>query len=219
MKTPTLRTALYAATITAALLMAGCSSKPAVMSRVNGSYMQKQPVRVAIMPSFNKTQEAGAAIELDKAWEAALKTHGYEVVSADTVVNLAASQGINLNDFERMKLTGYAAIGKDLGVDYILESTILKWGGKYRIVSSKTEVQFSAQIFETKTGAVIWNNTQDLIDTNSNSGGGNPIGMLIGMAVHAAVNSAVNASNALAIRGTSFSSAIMPKAGFVPGTK
>lgn len=218
MKTFTLKTALCASLIAAGLTLAGCASKPVATSRINGSYMQKNPVRVAIMPSFNKTNEAAAALHLDKAWEDALKARGFEVVNADTVVNLAASQGINLADFGEMKLVEYAGIGRDLEVDYILTNTVTEWSAKYRVVQSKTQVNFSSKLFEAKTGAVIWNDRKDIVDQSSSSGG-NPIASLVGILAHAVVSSASNAEASLAKRGVTLASTTLPKAGYAPDKK
>ena len=65
------------------LLLAGCHSAPRFPAYY---YLQRSPVRVAVVPSGNTTDHPEGSIIFDKACEEALRKKGFEVVSADQVV-------------------------------------------------------------------------------------------------------------------------------------
>jgi ABC-type phosphate/phosphonate transport system substrate-binding protein len=59
------------------------------------NYLQR-PLRVAIVPGVNRTDQPEATMVFDKAWEEALSRRNYQVVSADRVVSYGGASGQSL---------------------------------------------------------------------------------------------------------------------------
>jgi hypothetical protein len=193
------------------LALAGCASQP---PRMSARFMQRNPVRVAIIPSANKTEEAAAPIMLDKIWEETLTKWGFAIVNADRVVTYAASTGVTLTDINSVPL---AVLGRDLSVDYVMFNTITTWKTHYNVLRSSTVVTCVSSIYETKTGALVWTSTWWA--DNSSGSSNNALADIAVALVHAAVSSMSNAEAKVAAKGANnvtFSS--MPYPGFAPVT-
>ncbi len=117
------------------------------------NYLERSPVRVAVVPGVNRTEEPGAPIVLDKTWEKALQDAGYEVVSSDRVITYAASRGILLSD---LPARSPADLGKDLKVDLLFTTEIRKWEISTKGSRAVATVEVVGRLVETTTGALVW---------------------------------------------------------------
>ena len=117
------------------------------------NYLERSPVRVAVVPGVNRTEEPGAPIVLDKTWEKVLQAAGYEVVSADRVVTYAASRGILLSDLPERSP---AEMGKDLKVDLLFTTDIFKWEISTKGRRAVATVEVVGRLVEATTGALVW---------------------------------------------------------------
>lgn len=191
----------------AVLVAAGCATE----KRHSGRFLQREHVRVAIIPAANQSREVGAPIILDKCWEESLTRWGYEVKNADSVVTYVSSTGVQIADLKTMPTE---KLGADLGADYLLFNEIMDWGYSYHVLNSRTVVACRSELVEATTGAVVWK--FDWIYVDSSGSGGDPIASLIGAAVHSLMSSMTDAAAKAAANGVSFTTQTLPYPGFAP---
>jgi len=191
------------------VLFSGCATHQAGIPA--HQYLQR-PLRVAIVPGLNKTDQPEANVVLDKAWEAALTNCGYQVVTADRVVTYAAASGISL---EQVRHSAPAKLGQDLKVDAILQTEILRWNNRYIVISADTTVAGVGRLVEASTGAIIWEHHW-VYQQKSGNGGGGVFGILIDAAVTATINAATDAPTRLAKQAVIWSAGTVPCPGIAP---
>ena len=195
--------------VTALLFAFGCATPE---KKTAGRFLQRENIRIAIVPASNSTQEVSAPIVLDKIWEEHLVENKFIVTNADAVVTYASASGVQLTDLPSMST---AALGKDLNVDYIMFNEIVDWGNSYKVIASRTTVACRSRLVEASTGATIWANDWLKIDDSSDGGGG-LIGAVVGAAVHSIVGSMADAASKAAEQGVDFSATTMPYQGIAP---
>ena len=188
------------------LLLAGCTST----SRFPSSYyLQRKPVRVAVMPSGNTTEQPEASIVFDKACEEALRQKGFEVISADQLVTYASARGLTLHELAGRKAS---EIGRDLRADMIFSTEITCWKTTYVLVQGKSEVAGTSQMVEVSTDALVWRLHWKLVDQS----GGGGLGALVSAAVTAIANSAFDECSRLGQQAAEYSVGTLPRPGFAP---
>ena len=209
MKTRTLSRCAAGGLLPAAVLLApGCAT-----SRLPPHcYLQREPIRVAVLPSINRTDHPEAPVVFNKACEEALRRHGFEVVSADQVVTYASARGIPL-----MELAGCKAseIGTDLKADMILYSDLDTWRTKYVVLKSATVVAGSSRLVEASTDGLVWSFAWRFQQESGNGGGG-LLGAAIDATATAIAHSAFDTCSRLGERAASETVGTLPRPGFAP---
>lgn len=175
-------------------------------------YLRRTPIRVAVVPSLNKTDHPEAPVIFNKACEEALRQRGFQVVSADQVVTYAAARGLLLRELPGRKPS---EIGTDLKADFLLYSNIDTWAQKYVVVKNATVVSGSSCIYEAATDALVWRQAWCL-QRESGDGGGGLTGLIANAAFSAILDSATDACAALGTQAAHTSINTMPKPGFPP---
>ena len=192
----------------AAIFLTGCATpKPPP----GHQYLQRTPVRVAIIPGLNKSDQPEAVVVLDKAWQVGLTRVGYEVVSADQVVTYASSVGTSLQTVRNQPV---AKLGQDLHVDVVLQTEIHRWATSYKVIVSDSTVAGISRLVECSTGATIWE--RHWVIQQSSGTSGDPLAMLISAAVTALIDSATDAPTRLASQAVDMSAVTLPLPGFAP---
>lgn len=188
------------------LLLAGCASVP----EPGYNFLERSPVRVAILPSVNKTDQPGAQIVVDKAWEQALKKAGFEVVSADRVMTYVGARGMMLTELANRKAP---ELGKDLKVDLLLKTEIRKWEMSAKGGNASTTIEAMQRLVEAPTDAVVWEHHWFFQEVDSNQSW---IGMMVDMMVNAATD---NASKLGTVGVLEISAKKLPRPGHGPVAK
>jgi hypothetical protein len=119
---------------------------------------------------------------------------------------------------EQVRKTAPAELGKDLKVDAILQTEILRWNNRYMVVSADTTVAGVGRLVEASTGAIIWEHHW-IYQQKSGNGGGGVLGILIDAAVTATVNAATDAPTRLAKQAVTMSASTVPRPGNAPEIK
>jgi hypothetical protein len=195
----------------AVLFLAGCVQPP---QRPAWRYLQRLNPTVAILPSGNQTAQVGAPIILDKEWEVHLRSAGFTVVNADSVVTYLSSRGIPV---ARLGTIQSPQLGADLHADYLMENEILVWGTKYRVLVGGAIVSCRSKLIEAKTGATIWASDWTM-QQQSDSGGNGLAGALVNAVVDSVIDSMFDESTQLAKQGVTVQSMFQPYPGFAPAT-
>lgn len=176
-------------------------------------YFQREPIRVVVMPSGNKTDHPDAPVIFNKACEEALTAKGFKVISADRVVAYASSEGILLNHIAELKAS---EIGKALKADMVLYSAIDVWESKYVVMNTSVRVAGMSRMVEASTDALVWHYQWDLRKDSSDGNNNGIIGLLVNAAVSAVVNSAMDASAKLGEQAGSQTVRSLPYPGIAP---
>lgn len=176
------------------------------------NYLRRAPIRVAVVPSLNRTDHPEASVIFNKACEEALRKHGFQVVSADQVVTYAAARGISLRELPGRKPS---EIGGDLKADFLLFSDIDMWSQKYIVINSAAIVAGSSCVYEACTDALVWRSAWRL-QRDSGSGGGGIAGLIANAAVGALVDAATDACASLGTQAAHSTVATLPKPGVPP---
>lgn len=192
------------------LLAAGCSS-----TAPEHDYLQRSPIRVAVIPSENSTPEPSAPITFNKVCEEQLRRHGFEVVEADRVVTYASASGLGMRDLPGLKPSRLAA---DLKVDFLFYSKIEDWATKYHVVNGSSEVKGSSWLYEGPTDALVWQADWHEVRQSGNGGGG-LLGVLVDAAMTAAMNSAFDVCAQLGAQAAGNTIQTLPNPGFEPVAK
>jgi hypothetical protein len=191
------------------VLGSGCAS-----TRIPASYyLQRKPVRVAVMPSGNKTDHPEASIVFNKAVEEALTKRGFEVISADRVVTYASARGLSLVDLPKRKAS---EVGRDLKADMLLYSDIEIWKTQYAVIKSASVVAGTSRLVETPTDALVWHYAWRL-QNESGSGGGGLGGLLADALVTAVASSAMDVCAGLGMQAAQITVSSLPAPGYAPG--
>ncbi|MFZ4395134.1 MAG: GNA1162 family protein [Kiritimatiellia bacterium] len=191
------------------LLPAGCVTKLPPPAHY---HLQRTPVRVAVVPSANRTEYPQGSIDFDKALEEALRKKGFEVVTADQVLTYVSARGTTLRDLGQYKAS---EIGKDLRVDMLFYNELTRWGSHYVVIKSASVVAGSSRLVEASTDATVWRLNWQLSQSSGNGGGG-LAGMIIDAAVSAVVDSAIDKCRMLGEQSARLSAESLPQPGFAP---
>jgi len=186
---------------------AGCAT-----STPEHDYLRRAPVRVAVVPSLNKTDHPEASVVFNKACEEALRKRGFQVVSADQVVTYAAARGMSLRELPGRKPS---EVGADLKADFLLYSDIDVWAQKYVVLKSATIVAGSSCLYEAGTDALVWRHAWRL-QRESGDGGGGLAGLLANAAFSAILDSATDACAALGTQAAHATVGTLPRPGSPP---
>lgn len=192
----------------ACLLLAGCTSAPRTPSHY---YLQRAPVRVAVMPSENTTDNPEASIIFDKACEEALRRKGFQVISADQVVTYTSARGLSIRELSGRKAS---EIGRDLKADMLLYTQISHWKTEYVIIQGRSVVAGRSRLVEVSTDALVWRLPWQFAQQSGNGGGG--LGILLDAAVTALANSAFDRCSQLGEHAARYSVDTLPLPGVAP---
>ncbi len=187
---------------------AGCVSSNAL----EHYYFQREPVRVAVIPCANATDEPAASIIFNKACEEQLRKRGFDVVEADRVVTFASASGLTVRELPDLKPSRLSA---ELKAEYLLYTRITRWATKYHVVQGSSVVSGSCWLVEGPTEALIWQSGWHR-EQQSGNGGGDLLGMLIDAAVTAAANAAFDVCGQMGTDAANTSVLTLPSPGFEP---
>ncbi len=192
------------------LLPAGCVSTRPPPAHY---YLQRTPIRVAVVPSANRTEYPQGSIDFDKAVEDALRKKGFEVVTADQVLTYVSARGTTLRDLGQCKAS---EIGKDLRVDMLFYNELTRWGGKYIVIKSASVVAGNSRLVEVSTDATVWRMNWQL--SQSSGSGGDVLADILVAAVTAVMDSARDKCRMLVEQSAHLSADSLPQPGFAPIT-
>lgn len=202
---------VLAATLFLVAVVTGCATR----NHYNSIDYLQRPLRVAIVPGVNQTDQPEATIVFDKAWATALAHRGYQVVPADRVVSYGGASGQSLADIRHLSPQ---KLGQDLKVDAILTTKVLRWKNAYRVIEADTTVSGLGWLIDARTGATIWEHKWVYQQSSNQGGNDSVVGILTNALVTATVNSATDEATRLAKQGVNMSVNTMPIPGNAPTT-
>ena len=167
----------------ATLLLTGCATAPAVKDY--SAFRAEAPRSVLVVPVLNNTVSVNAPDFFLSTISKPFAERGYYVFPAHMVKRLMDDEG--LSDPGLVHNVDAARFQRLFGCDSVLFVTIQRWDAQYIVLSTTTTVRFDYALKSCKTGAVLWQDAQELQYSPQSSNSGNPIADLIAQAIVAAM--------------------------------
>lgn len=159
-------------------LLSGCAMQPKTDL---SAFHTHKPRSIVVVPVLNESPEISAAPVFVSTITRPLAERGYYVFPVyltDLILRdfgLAEAGHIHQLDTQRL----YELFGADAALFVIIKD----WSSKYILLSSTVAVEMDYLLKDTRTGTVLWQSKERVVQGSGAAGGG-----LIGMAITAAVN-------------------------------
>ena len=163
-------------------VLSGCAMQPA-RSDLSAFYAH-QPRSIVVLPVVNNTTEISASPVFVATVTKPLAERGYYVFPV--YLTELVLRDFGLAEAGHIHLLPTQRLYELFGADSALFVTIKDWSTKYVVFASTVTVEMDYELKDTRTGTLLWESTQQVVQTSEGSGGG-----LIGMVVAAAINAMV----------------------------
>lgn len=164
--------------------LGGCVTPP---KPYDYSAFERTPPRsILVLPPLNETVAVEGTYGYLTTVSRPIAEQGYYVFPVAVIDQLMRENGLpDAAEMQKVPLEKLRAI---TGADAVLYTTLHAYGSKYVVLSSTTMVDASAQLVDTRTGAVLWENRQ-ILQQGSGDGGAGLLGPLVGALVTQVINS------------------------------
>ncbi len=152
-------------------------------------FREAKPRSILILPPTSNSTDIRATYSYLSTVTMPVAEKGFYVFPVVLVDQLMKENGLPSAD--EMHQASVKKIKEIINPDTILYLRIEKYGTKFVLVNSVTEVTVSGKLVSTKTGEVIWEG-RAAAQSDSNSGGGGLLGSVITAVVAQAVNSSTD---------------------------
>ncbi len=122
---------------------------------------------IALAPVDNKTGDAQAAAILRENLLDALYSKGYPRIPINIVDDKLAAE-YSRSEKEPKDDAALGVLGKTLGVDAVMFSSLLKWETSYVGIYAVSRVSVSLELKDAKTGKSLWSSVQRVTDRHYN---------------------------------------------------
>lgn len=161
------------------VLLSGCMTQP--QKKDMTVFYAHKPRSILVVPVSNETTEISASAVFISTITRPLAERGYYVFPVyltDLVL-----KDFGLAEAGHIHLLATQRLYELFGADAALYITIKDWSSKYILLASTVVVEMDYQLKDTRTGIVLWQATEKVVQGSGGAEGG-----LIGMAIMAAVN-------------------------------
>ena len=158
------------------ILLSGCATPKKDMS----AFYAHKPRSILVVPVLNESPEVSASPVFISTITKPLAERGYYVFPVYLTSLILRDFG--LSEAGHIHQLSPHRLYELFGADSVLFVVIKDWSSKYILLQSTVAVEMDYELRDTKTGIVLWQANQRVVQ---GSGGG---GGLVGMAVMAAVN-------------------------------
>lgn len=175
------------AAIAIAVVLAGCAStRPYDYSNLRAH----PPRSIVVLPPTNQSPDVKATYGYLSTVTMPLAEKGYYVYPVEVVDQFMKENG--LPSANEMQTVSLPKIQEILGADAVLYVNVTRYGTRYEILDSVTEVEASARLVDVRTGLLLWDgNAKFAQSANAGASAANPLAYLIASAINALVNQIV----------------------------
>ena len=168
------------------LFLAGCATqKPVDYS----AFREHRPHSILVLPPINHSTAVEATYGYLSTVTMPLAEMGYYVFPVAEIDEFLKENGMpTAGEMQQVPLD---KVGEIIGADAVLYVSVDKYGSKYQVINSKTVVEASAKLVDTKTGITLWEGHAHA-EEDSSSGSNNIIAALVAAAVTQIINSSVD---------------------------
>jgi hypothetical protein len=158
------------------VLLTGCATKNDL-----DVFYAHRPKSIVVVPVVNESPEVTASSVFITTITRPLAERGYYVFPVYLTDMVLRDFG--LTEAGHIHQLPPSRFSELFGADAVLFVTIKDWSTKYLVLVSTVTVEMEYVLKDTKTGQVLWENTQPYV--YSSGAGGDPITMLISAAITA----------------------------------
>ena len=181
----------------ASTVLVGCAINPRVPEEdTTALYQELMPRSILVFPPVNESLDANASYSYVTTVSQPIAEQGYYVFPVAVIDELMKENGLPTP--ADMHAAPLNKIDEIIGADAVLYITLEKFGQKFYVLSSSTEVYARAELIDVKTGQVLWRNRLRYSD-DSNDGSGSVLGNLLNAVVTQVVDTVADKSHDAAI--------------------
>lgn len=149
------------------------------------AFRAENPRSILIVPVLNNTVNVRAPDFFLSTISEPFANRGYYVFPAHMVERVLDEDG--LADPGLVHSADPRRLGNLFGCDAVLYVTIQKWVAKYVVLATQTSVKFDYALKSCKTGAVLWQQTEERVYVPQSSASGNIYAQLAAQLITAAI--------------------------------
>lgn len=174
------------AMIVAAAIVTGCTlpTKPVDYSEFRAA----KPRSILVLPPINKSPDVKGSHGLLAHTTMPLAEGGYYVLPVTLVNETFRENGLTIAD--EIHAVPPKKLREIFGADAALYLTITRYGTRYMVLSSATEVHANAELLSLVTGKTLWRGQAFASSAEHQQTGGGLIGMLVTAALNQVINTA-----------------------------
>jgi hypothetical protein len=197
----------------AALILSGCAT---VAPKDYTEFRKSNPRSILVLPPLNESTEVLAPYSVLTAMSQPLGELGYYVFPVEMVDEFLKANGLTVpGEMHQAPLEKLRTV---FGADAVLYLTVTKYGTKYQVISSTTEVSLRGRLVDARSGTLLWEGAAHF----ENSGSGAGSGGIEGLLVQALLNQIISKSFDQAHSTAMIASSILvnsPKQGLLRGPR
>ncbi len=170
-----------------AAALGACANQPRTPPDYT-AFRASRPRSVLVLPPVNNSTDVRGTYGYLSTVTRPLAEMGYYVFPVAMVDQFLKENGLpTAGEMHQAPLAKFREV---FGADAVLYLVLERYGTKYQLLASRTEVAVKATLVDARDGVTIWSGQA----AGFQSGSGNSGGGLVGMLVEAAVSQAVNSS-------------------------
>ncbi len=185
-----MKRALLSCLATAAMMLAGCATRPAQVDYSN--LMKAKPASILVLPPLNDSTEINATAGVWAHATRPLAEAGYYVLPVTLVDETFRQNGVqtafDAQAVSRKKLHEF------FGADAALYTKIRQYGTTYKVLSSETRVEIECRLIDLRTGVLLWQGEAVASSAEQQQSQGGLIGALVGALVSQIMNTSMDAA-------------------------
>jgi hypothetical protein len=159
--------------------LTGCVVQPKIDL---DAFYAHRPRSIVVVPVINESPEVTASSVFITSITRPLAERGYYVFPVYLTDMILRDFGlVEAGHIHQLPTERFFEL---FGADAVLFVTIKDWSTKYLVLASSVVVEMEYILRDTKTGLVLWKNTQPYVQS---SGGSDPISMMVSAAVTALI--------------------------------
>jgi hypothetical protein len=191
MTRPAMHRLAMAAGALAALLLAGCATKP-VQTTDYSAFREAHPATLLVLPPVSESTDIHATPAVLAQATAPLAEAGYYVIPVTLMTETFHENG--LSSPEDIQAVDRAKLRQIFGADAAVYIRVKRYGSTYTVVSGDAVVALEADIIDLRTGQKLWHGTASASSAEGGSNQGGLAALLIKAIVSQVLNSATDAS-------------------------
>jgi len=149
-------------------------------------FKASNPTSILVLPPINETTEVGAEQAVLSSLIKPLSEAGYYMIPPSLMTETFKRNGYTQpSEIHKLEIS---KLRKIFAADAVLKVKITQYGQKYLVITSRSDVQLEAKLFDSKTGEEIWSGSA--YASSSENSSSNQLG-LAGILVEAVVTQVV----------------------------
>lgn len=163
----------------------GCAVTPQ-KPRDLATYTAHMPKSILVLPPVNESPDPRATYGYWSTVAVPIAEAGYYVFPMSVVDTMFKENGVT-NGFDAQAISAQK-LQEIFGADAALYVKVKEYGSKYQVIQTVASVAVEAKLVDLKTGQVLWEGEQHLVQSSNSGGNSGLVGMLVGAVVEQIAN-------------------------------